>query len=298
MKVKNQHYVPRGLLNNFVDENNKITVLDLKKNAILVDRSTKSYCVEKNTKFYDDVKFARKADGQVIWVTDEQMLEHLYGKCENTVIPLIRDIAKDSTVYFKDGNSNKILSFIFDLAMRTKEARNEYELCEQINADTYSKFEMAYNSQLSAKECHNYHQVDLKQQCKEIERCLLFYNIYLAINLTKEPFILSDDPAYGLRMGLNDVCVPLMPTLAIIFRNANGPHFVADVKIGDGIAELDAKQVVQYNLLQMTGRQYVIGTKLKLESYKLLNSLMNSNVHNHENCKSDIDSINVRKKEG
>lgn len=78
------------------------------------------------------------------------------------------------------------------------------------------------------------------------------YEWYEAVNNTELDFVVSDNPAHAIRMGFNDICVPITSRKAIILRvkDKAAPIISKDMPT-DGIINLSLKSVIAYNKLEM-----------------------------------------------
>lgn len=82
--------------------------------------------------------------------------------------------------------------------------------------------------------------------------------------------VISDNPAQGIMLGFNDICVPLRGDKAIIFRIANpdAPILSKDMPVGNEII-LSERSVFAYNAIQLSyANRFMFGDKMSLTILK------------------------------
>lgn len=88
--------------------------------------------------------------------------------------------------------------------------------------------------------------------------------------------IISDDPARMFWLGFNDICFPISPTQAVIFKVKDQSALkITNDKIIDHHIELSLKSVMIYNLLQVAhAQEYVFGDYMTLINIQKLLSII------------------------
>lgn len=96
------------------------------------------------------------------------------------------------------------------------------------------------------------------------------YNWYIGTIPGKMKLVISDNPAQGIMLGFNDICVPLRGDKAIIFRIANpdAPILSKDMPVGNEII-LSERSVFAYNAIQLSyANRFMFGDKMSLTILK------------------------------
>ena len=111
-----------------------------------------------------------------------------------------------------------------------------------------------------------------------MNKLLINYNWYIAYNYTDLDFIISDDPAKPIWLGLNDICIPISKKLAIILRvkAKDAPLFSKDISDGN-IINMSLQGVTAYNLIQIgMSQKYLFGSEKAIQCMSELNDLINN----------------------
>ena len=98
------------------------------------------------------------------------------------------------------------------------------------------------------------------------------YNWYIGTVPGQMKLLISDNPAQGIMLGFNDICIPLCGDKAIIFRIANpdAPILSKDMPVGDEIV-LSERSVFAYNAVQLSyANRFVFGDKMSLAILKAI----------------------------
>ena len=102
------------------------------------------------------------------------------------------------------------------------------------------------------------------------------YNWYIGTVTGSQKLLISDNPAQGIILGFNDICIPLSGETAIIFRIANSesPILSEDQPAGNEI-KLSDRSVFSYNAVQLSyANRFAFGDK---SSLLLLKSMCDRN---------------------
>ena len=84
--------------------------------------------------------------------------------------------------------------------------------------------------------------------------------------------VISDNPAQGLFLGFNDICIPLSGEKAIIFRviAPDAPIISKDLPVGNEI-QLTERSVFAYNAIQLSyANRFMFGDKASLVFLKMM----------------------------
>ena len=106
----------------------------------------------------------------------------------------------------------------------------------------------------------------------QTNRKLLEYDMFFATAEKDARFLISDDPAYAVRLDFPEFCFPLSGKHALLFRKPNvvAPIMGTDSPVGDRVS-ISIPNVVRYNLLQFCfASRYIFGDELNLKQMKLL----------------------------
>lgn len=236
-KVKNQHYIPQFYLKRFAT-NDKIDVFDLSKNEIRESQTTRNYA---SSRFFYDIPykeieslfehifelFPEKKDLDIF--KDNQYIEHFLARVEGQTKDIFDDLEKNPSMIKRDDVKSSVIIFLHGLAYRTEAIRNTYE---KINKEICDKLKII-NPNLSESELSKYNKESAKKQqlekittlgptLKTMKKLIENYNWYIGINCSKNlDFIISDNPAFDLITGFNDICIPISNKFAFIFQIKN-----------------------------------------------------------------------------
>ena len=107
----------------------------------------------------------------------------------------------------------------------------------------------------------------------ETAKCLIEnYNWYVGAVPGSMKLVISDNPAQGVMLGFNDICIPLCGDKAIIFRIADpdAPILSKDMPKGNEII-LSERSVFAYNAVQLSyANRFMFGDKMSLSILKAI----------------------------
>lgn len=98
------------------------------------------------------------------------------------------------------------------------------------------------------------------------------YNWYIGTVPGEMKLLISDNPAQGIMLGLNDICIPLCGDTAIILRivNPDAPIISEDLPV-DNIITLTERSVFAYNSIQLSyADRFMFGDKGSLSFLKMM----------------------------
>lgn len=288
-KVKNQHYIPQMYLKRFAESESLVNVWKKDGNVILTSQSTKGYAARRY--FYDVSKeiLYRELDEMIkkypliaqAIEEDEQLVEHMFGKSEASAAKALREIEANSEMLYDEDIQATIVKFLYELAFRTEAFRASLDC---INEQTLKFLEEMGISQEDAKKhmqqgvyTQMYKLLNIKTELNKIEKLLYNYKWYIGTVKGEMKLVVSDDVAWGIRYGFNDICIPISDSQAIILRIANEKYSLVsnDQPEGNRI-ELSANSVLIYNLLQMShANRFMFGNKKSLEVICGINKAIN-----------------------
>ena len=280
--TKNQHFVPQSYIDRFA-ENGKISVYFREDGRLLSNQNSRNYAADRY--YYDASRdeleiLLREQIGlypeiqQCIDWNNPQLIEHYFSRSEAAAKELFDQIEQDPAVVDADGSVARIIIFLHDLAYRNhayrddiakiKSAMNLTEKERQYVEDTYGQGQ-ARSQQLNAI-------TGISPVLQTNQKLIGEYEIFFATAEKDARFLISDDPAYAVRLDFPEFCFPLSGKHALLFRKPNvmAPIMGTDIPVGNRIS-ISIPNVVRYNLLQFCfSSQYVFGDALNLGQLKLL----------------------------
>ena len=287
-KTKNQHYVPRMYLKRFgygTDKKPKISVLFKKDGKVLHNQSPWNFA---STNYFYDVPKDMLKDNK--YLQDEQFVEHALSREEGAYNQMLNDLEANSQSIYTEQTRAIFISFVHSLAYRTKSFRdmidkmNEKteqvlrEMCDNVGLSEEDKANSIKTNCISGQQQQIENLVSLVPTLGTMNKLLINYNWYIAYNYTDLDFIISDDPAKPIWLGLNDICIPISKKLAIILRvkAKDAPLFSKDISDGN-IINMSLQGVTAYNLIQIgMSQKYLFGSEKAIQCMSELNDLINN----------------------
>lgn len=287
--TKNQHFVPQSYIDRFA-ENGKISVYFREDGRLLSNQNSRNYAADRY--YYDASRdeleiLLREQIGlypeiqQCIDWNNPQLIEHYFSRSEAAAKELFDQIEQDPAVVDADGSVARIIIFLHDLAYRNHAYRDDIA---KINATTYeamSAMNLTEKERQYVEDTYGQGQAR-SQQLNAItgispvlqtnQKLIGEYEIFFATAEKDARFLISDDPAYAVRLDFPEFCFPLSGKHALLFRKPNvmAPIMGTDIPVGNRIS-ISIPNVVRYNLLQFCfSSQYVFGDALNLGQLKLL----------------------------
>jgi len=288
-EIKNQHYVPRMYMKRFAQDNSRLCVWNLMDDKILTRQRPENYATRRY--FYDAEKSELKdalsemikaypSAEPIIDAADEQLLEKGLSRLEADVASILDEICTNHAALYAEVNMKKLLIFLHTLAYRSEKYR---EQLDDIRTQTISHLETLGISAdqvkglgKTGKNDQLYRLLGISPLLKTAKKLMENYNWYIGSVTGSQKLVISDNPAQGIILGFNDICIPLNGNKAIVFRIANpeSPILSEDQPVGNEIY-LSDRSVFAYNAVQLSyANRFVFGDK---NSLLLLKSMCDRN---------------------
>lgn len=283
--VKNQHYIPQFYLNQFSANDKRITVWKLDDDKILSRQLSRNYAAKRY--FYDcDYDTLSKAMSEMSDLYPEtenllkkdhdQFIEKALGRCEADMAKVFREIELNDAALFDEKNRVIIEIFLHSLAYRTEAFResidNIYKQTIQFLEKLKIPPELVENVGYDGKTTQINELLKISSLLDVAEQLEFNYDWYIGEVIGEMQLVISDDPAKGIWLGFNDICIPVNGKKAIILRvkDKSAPIISDDKPVGNKII-LSEKSVVAYNCMQKAySKRFLFGDKTSLECIKLL----------------------------
>lgn len=232
-KVRRQHYVPRMYLKRFGygnKDNEYITVLKLDDGTVMDNRKVENFAVANY--FYDTNKeqlmeilkedleiFSELCDSEEL--LDEQFTEHTLANEEAAISNMLNDLQEDLSKICISRNRSLMIIFLHSLAYRTKQFRDQMDtindkteevlnsMCDNLGFDEDTKKKTVETNCSVGKNTQLYQILGIKPVLETMKMLLNNYDWYEAVNNTELDFVVSDNPAHAVRVGFNDICIPI-----------------------------------------------------------------------------------------
>lgn len=287
-KVKNQHYVPRMYLKRFTSDNNRFSVWKKDDDEILSRQRPENFAARRY--YYDtneeELKNALREQINIVSnieslvdYNDEQFVEKALSRIEAAAEKTINAISIDNEALYDEDNMRTIILFFHDLAYRTEKYR---DMMESIRGQTFAHLERLgvdinkyIGTSKSAKDTQLYQLLAITPSLETMTKLVENYNWYIGIVSDKMKLIVSDNPAQGIWMGFNDICIPISGEKAIIFRirDSSAPILSKDMP-KENVIMLSERSVFVYNLLQSSySNRFIFGDKYSLEFLRKIEHL-------------------------
>lgn len=278
-KVKNQHYIPQMYLNLFSTNDNRLCVWNLSTDQVLDNQSSRNFASSKY--FYDtnsedlkelisEIASVRPKLLEKVDLEDEQFVEKELGRMEGDVAGIIRDITQDHSKIYEKVVEQKLIIFLHDLAYRTENPRKEIEMVKNATIHHSTQNNIAQAAKDSAKKTQLYYLHGLKPLLDTAHMLKEKYDWYIGVVSGKYKLLISDDPAKGIRLGFNDICIPISGDLAIIFRaHYTAASYISKDTPTNGEITLSERSVFVYNAWQrICAKRFMFGDKKTIEFIK------------------------------
>lgn len=295
-KVRRQHYVPRMYLKRFGYGNigdEYISVLKLDNGTVLDNRKVENFAVANY--FYDadkeqiaeilkeDLKvFPELCDNEKL--SDEQFTEHALAREESAISKMLNELQEDLSRIHISSNRNLMVIFLHSLAYRTKQFRDQMDainnktekwlnsMCDNLGLDEETKKKIIETNCSTGKNTQLYQILGIKPVLETMKMLLNNYDWYEAVNNTELDFVVSDNPAHAVRVGFNDICIPISCNKAVILRikDKTAPLISKDMP-ENGVINLSLNSVIAYNCMQLvTAQKFLFGTSDAINCMKSL----------------------------
>ncbi len=286
--TKNQHFVPQSYMERF-GENGQISVYFKEDGRLLSNQSPRNYASERY--YYDTSKDELEALmreqielkpelKQYIDWDDPQMIEHYFSRSEDDTKKIFDRIEQEPSTIDDDGSIAKIVMFLHDLAYRNHAYRDDIASINAVTLQVMSAMKLTDREREYVEKTYGQKQARSQQlhaitditPVLQTNRKLLEYDMFFATAEKDARFLISDDPAYAVRLDFPEFCFPLSGKHALLFRKPNvvAPIMGTDSPVGDRVS-ISIPNVVRYNLLQFCfASRYIFGDELNLKQMKLL----------------------------
>lgn len=285
-KVKNQHYVPRMYMKRFAQDQKRICVWNLMNDTILTRQRPENYAAKKY--FYDTDKVELKQALEemvklypdavpIIDAADEQFVEKELSRVEADASKILELIYNNHEALYEENNILKLIIFLHDLAYRSEKYRDQLDNIREQTLMHLGKMgitaEQVEGMDKTGKNNQLYQLVGIAPLLKTAKMLIENYNWYIGTISGDLKLVISDNPAQGIMLGFNDICIPLSGDKAIIFRiiDPDAPIISKDMPVGNEI-KLTERSVFAYNAVQMAyANRFMFGDKASLTFLKMMN---------------------------
>lgn len=285
-KVKNQHYVPRMYMKRFAQDQKRICVWNLMNDTILTRQRPENYAAKRY--FYDTDKVELKQALEemvklypdavpIIDAADEQLVEKELSREEADASKILELICNNHEALYDENNMLKLIIFLHDLAYRSEKYRDQLDNIREQTLMHLGKMgitaEQVEGMDKTGKDNQLYQLVGIAPLLKTAKELTENYNWYIGTVSGNIKLVISDNPAQGIMLGFNDICIPLSGDKAIIFRiiDQDAPIISKDMPVGNEI-KLTERSVFAYNAVQMSyANRFMFGDKASLTFLKMMN---------------------------
>ena len=285
-KVKNQHYVPRMYMKRFAQDQKRICVWNLMNDTILTRQRPENYAAKRY--FYDTDKVELKQALEemvklypdavpIIDAADEQFIEKGLSREEADASKILELICNNHEALYDENNMLKLIIFLHDLAYRSEKYRDQLDNIREQTLMHLGKMgitaEQVEGMDKTGKDNQLYQLVGIAPLLKTAKELTENYNWYIGTVSGNIKLVISDNPAQGIMLVFNDICIPLSGDKAIIFRiiDPDAPIISKDMPVGNEI-KLTERSVFAYNAVQMSyANRFMFGDKASLTFLKMLN---------------------------
>lgn len=284
-QVKNQHYVPKMYIKRFSPNGKKICVWKLKENEILTRQEPGKYAARRyfydtnETELLESLKEMTELYPEAVAkadVSDEQFVEKALSRVEGATATIMDAICEDSSQLFNEANMATLVLFLHELAFRSEKYRETIDntrsqllaFLDKLGVDSNAVEEV----RKTGKEIQLYQLMGIRPAVNTAKSLIENYNWYIGTVPGQMKLLISDNPAQGIMLGFNDICIPLCGDKAIIFRitNPDAPILSKDIPVGDEII-LSERSVFAYNAVQLSyANRFMFGDKMSLAILKVI----------------------------
>ena len=223
------------------------------------------------------------------------MTEHALSRLEDEYSKLLDKLEVSPFSIYEDKYRARFISFIHELAYRTKSFRDKMdnincrteqllsELCDNMGLDEEVKRRTIEENRIPGINVQLKQILSLQPALETMEKLLIKFDWYIGYNDTKLDFIISDNPAQMVWLGFNDICIPISKNRAIIMRvkEKRSPMLSCDKPEGN-IIDMSTEGVMRYNSMQIAVAQlYLFGSKAAI-------CIMNDIFQNSKNKKTQL----------
>lgn len=282
--VKNQHYVPKMYIKRFSPNGKKVCVWKVKENEILTRQEPSKYAARRY--FYDasaqELKEALAEMAELypdavgkVDLDDEQFLEKALSRVEGAAASIMDAVCEDGAALFDEANMVTLVLFLHELAYRSEKYRG---MIDDIRSQMLTFLETlgvkgnVEELRKTGKDIQMYQLMGLRPAYETAKSLIENYNWYIGTVPGRMKLVVSDNPAQGIMLGFNDICIPLCGDKAILFRIADpdAPILSKDMPVGNEIT-LSERSVFAYNAVQLSyANRFMFGDKMSLTFLKMI----------------------------
>ncbi|MBD5487180.1 MAG: DUF4238 domain-containing protein [Lachnospiraceae bacterium] len=300
-KTKKQHYVPRMYIKRFgygTEDNPRISVLKKAEGTVLHNQNPENFASKRF--FYDTtedvIEDVLKRDLEIFtsikksrFYHDEQLTEHTLSRMEGAYKELLDSIEANPEIIYEDKPRAIFISFVNELAYRTKSFRDRMDtitsktedvlskMCDNLGLDEDTKRKTIEENCIPGINIQLENILSLGPTLQTMKILLENYDWFIGYNDTELDFVISDNPAQTVWCHLNDICIPISKQIAIVMRvkDDKAPMVSID-KAKDNIIDMSMKGVIAYNMMQISMAQlYLFGSEKAINFMKSINELLN-----------------------
>lgn len=279
---KDQHYVPKFYLKRFTKKStSRFSVYDKESKKLLENQNPRNFAARR---YYYDIENEiilgflsdneRKAleERRVNAFNDSHFIEHYLDRVESDIAVVFNSIEKNPSLILNTEIQSKISIFLHLLVYRVDSYREQTDSLMRETNELLKKLPLSEDELKgqkeklglteSAKENQIRHLISTSSVLKTGLQLFENYNWYYG--LVENPIshlVTSDNPAFQLYLGFNDICFPISPDTALVFRikDPTAPLVSYD-KPKDHIIMLSPRSVAVYNIIQETNaRRFLFG---------------------------------------
>ena len=284
-QVKNQHVVPRMYMKRFSPDHKRFSVWKLDGDCILTRQRPENYAARRY--FYDasneELKEALTEMTKlypdavpIIDTADEQFVEKGLSRMEADLTTILDLVTHDHNALYNETNLQKLIIFLHDLTYRSEKYRDQLDDIRQQTIYHLTKMGISPAQvdglEKTGKDNQLYQLLGIAPLLKTAKMLTENYNWYIGTVPGAMKLVISDNPAQGIMLGFNDICIPLCGDTAIILRivDSDAPILSQDMPVGNEIV-LTERSVFAYNSVQLSyANRFLFGDKGSLSFLKMM----------------------------
>jgi len=286
MQNTNQHYIPKFLIRRFAEEKFGVCVYLILKDRILINQNPRNFAACRYMYNLDETELKEVLEQFILFYpqivnaldfSDPLFIEKYFSRIEGEVNQLFTRILQQDHLVLSLEDKFKLIIFLHDLAYRTKFYRETLDMIAENSNSIINDIGKANN--MTEKELkksyfevgtksHIKHFFDLRSFVEFSNMILSNYEFCYAKNQGVVDFILSDNPAFQISMGMNDFCFPISPKRAIVLRCKNrGAKMICSIPNIHHVLLLNSNNVMEYNISNAAfSYEFLFGTYITLKT--------------------------------
>jgi len=228
-------------------------------------------------------------------IQDEQYLEKYFSRIESDIKEELDKLDADDKHIDNDVFRIKTSIFLYDLSLRTERIRADLTSIKQKTADFLTIFPTQYPLEDEYPDCVLAARKELADSILDVTKssidCALLceeYSWHIAYSTGDFGYVISDNPALGVFVGLREICIPFSRHKAIILRDKSetGLFFTKGFNT-NRTQHMDNGQVMLANTMQFSStNRYCFGCESDLRyTAKIFHATMD-NIQNGRNIRS------------